>query len=89
MSAPSGQDTVMAKVAAQKRKASPEIRHRLGINVKQFRKARGYTQQQLAELCQLDQNYISKVERANVNVTLANLEALATGLGRTERELLK
>ena len=79
----------MAKVATQKRKASLEIRHRLGINVKQFRKARGYTQQQLAELCQLDQNYISKVERANVNVTLANLEALATGLRRTERELLK
>jgi predicted transcriptional regulator len=89
VSAPTGPDAVMAKVAAQKRKASPEIRHRLGINVKQFRKARGYTQQQLAELCQLDQNYISKVERANVNVTLANLEALATGLGRTERELLK
>jgi transcriptional regulator with XRE-family HTH domain len=79
----------MAKVAAQKRKASPEIRRQLGINVKQFRKARGYTQQQLAELCQLDQNYISKVERATVNVTLANLEALATGLARTERELLK
>jgi transcriptional regulator with XRE-family HTH domain len=58
-------------------------------NVRQFRKARGYTQQQLAELSQLDQNYISKVERATANVTLANLEALATGLARAERELLK
>jgi transcriptional regulator with XRE-family HTH domain len=79
----------MAMLAAQKRKASPEIRRRLGINVKHFRKARGFTQQQLAELCQLDQSYISKVEGATANVTLANLEALATGLARTERELLK
>lgn len=89
MSASGERGTVAAKVAARKRKASPEICHRLGLNVKQFRKARGYTQQRLAELCQLDQNYISKVERATMNVTLANLEALAAGLARTEWELLK
>jgi transcriptional regulator with XRE-family HTH domain len=79
----------MAKVPTPKRKPSLEIRCRLASNVKRFRKARGYTQQQLAELCQLDQNYISIVEQAIVNITLANLEALATGLACTETELLK
>jgi transcriptional regulator with XRE-family HTH domain len=79
----------MAKVPARKREASQEIRRRLASNVKRFRKARGYTKQQLAELCQLDQNYISKVEQATVNITLAYLEAFATGLGCTAEELLK
>jgi DNA-binding Xre family transcriptional regulator len=69
------------------RKASLEIRCHLASNLKQMRCARGYTREKLAELCQL-RSYISDIEQATVNITLANLEALARELGCTERELL-
>jgi transcriptional regulator with XRE-family HTH domain len=71
------------------RKASREIRNRLASNLKRLREARGLTQDELAALSRLHKNYISNVEQATVNITLANLEALAAGLGCTEEELLK
>ena len=73
----------------KKRKASLEIQLRLAKNVKRFRETRGYTQEVLGKLCRLPKNYISNVEQASVNITLANLEALAKGLSCTEAELLE
>jgi transcriptional regulator with XRE-family HTH domain len=73
----------------KKRKASLEIRCRLANNVKGLRETRGYTQEGLAKLCRLNKNYISNIEQASVNITLANLEALAKGLSCTEEELLR
>jgi transcriptional regulator with XRE-family HTH domain len=71
------------------RKPSLGIRYRLSDNVKRLRAARGYTQEDLGARCGLHKNYIGDVERANVNITLGNLEALATGLGCWEEELLR
>jgi len=62
------------------RMASPRIRTRLAANLKRFRAARGYTQEQLAARCGLQKTYVSDVEQAAVNVTLASLETLAKGL---------
>jgi transcriptional regulator with XRE-family HTH domain len=62
------------------RKASPESLWLLATNLKRLRDARGYTQHQLAHRCGLGQGYIGDIEREAVNVTLANLEALANGL---------
>ena len=73
----------------QHRKASPEIRRRLSVNLKRLRKARGYTQEELANFCQFDRNYISNVEQGRLNVTLASLETLARGLGCSEEDLLR
>ena len=73
----------------KKRKAGTEICLRLANNVKRLRGARGYTQEVLAKICRLNKNYISNVEQASVNITLANLERLAKGLGCTEEELLR
>lgn len=73
----------------KKRKASLEIRCRLANNVKELRNKRGYTQEGLAKLCLLSEKYISNIEQASVNVTLASLEALAKGLGCTEADLLR
>jgi transcriptional regulator with XRE-family HTH domain len=73
----------------QNRKASPEIRWRLSTNVKRLRQARGYTQQELANLCGLTKSYVCNVEQGAVNISLANLEALATGLGCGEEDLLR
>jgi len=73
----------------QNRKASPEIRWRLSTNVKGLRRARGYTQQELATLCGLSKTYISNVEQGTVNISLANLEVLASGLRCSEEDLLR
>jgi transcriptional regulator with XRE-family HTH domain len=70
------------------RKASPEIRWRLSTNVKRLRHARGYTQHRLGKLCGLSETYISDVEQGTVNISLANLEALAIGLRCSEADLL-
>jgi transcriptional regulator with XRE-family HTH domain len=72
----------------QNRKASPELRHRLAINLKKLREARGYTQMALARRSGINHGYISKVERELKNLTLANLEALAIALGCSEADLL-
>ena len=89
MSASDEHDGDTAEGTTQRRNASPEIRQRLANNVKRLRKARGYTQIELAAHCHLCQTYISSIERACLNVTLANLEALAKGLGCAEEELMK
>lgn len=89
MSASDEHDGDTAEGTTQRRNASPEIRQRLANNVKRLRKARDYTQVDLAAHCQLYQTYISSIERACLNVTLGNLEALAKGLGCAEEELMK
>jgi transcriptional regulator with XRE-family HTH domain len=76
-------------MANKNRKASANILERLSANVKRVRVARGYSQEELAQVCGLHRNYVSNVEQATVNITLANLEALARGLGCTEEELLR
>jgi transcriptional regulator with XRE-family HTH domain len=60
----------------------------LADNLKRLRRLRGYTQNRLAVRCGLHKNYVSNVEQATVNITLANLEALACGLECGEEELL-
>jgi DNA-binding Xre family transcriptional regulator len=78
-----------ATMANKIRKASADILWRLSVNLKRFREARGYTQEQLANVCGVTKSYVSNVEQATVNITLANLETLAKGLGCTESDLLR
>ena len=48
-----------------------------GKNVKKLRQERGLSQENLAELCDLDRTYISSVERGRRNVSLINIVKLA------------
>jgi transcriptional regulator with XRE-family HTH domain len=61
----------------------------LADNLKRLRTYRGFTQHDLAERCGFHKNYVGNVEQATVNITLANLEALANGLNCGEDELLR
>ncbi len=70
------------------RKASPEIRWRLSENLRRLRKARGYTQRELAQVCGFCKTYISNVEQGTVNITLANLETIGRGLSCSAEDLL-
>ena len=70
------------------RKASPEILWRLASNLKRLREARGYTQAELGHRSGFAKSYVCNVESEMVNISLANLEALAIGLNCSECDLL-
>jgi len=71
------------------RQPSPEALSRLATNLKRLREAKGFTQQDLARRCGLPNSYIGDVEQETVNLTLANLEALANGLECALEDLLR
>lgn len=53
------------------------IRKVLGANVKYYRHLIGFTQEQLAEKCNLSPRYISDIENSNGNVSVDTLENMA------------
>lgn len=64
------------------------LRTTLAENVRAFRKEHGYSQERLADLCELHRTYIGSVEREERNVSLSTLEILARALGVSVPELL-
>jgi len=50
---------------------------KLGLRIKEFRKQRGFTQEQLAELVDMEQNSISVIESGRNFPTLVTLEKIA------------
>lgn len=56
------------------------IRKVLGVNVKYYRFLIGYTQEQLAEKCELSPRYISDIENYNGNISIDTLSRIANVL---------
>ena len=56
------------------------IRKVLGANVKYYRYQIGYTQEQLAEKCELSPRYISDIENNKGNISVDTLEIIANKL---------
>jgi transcriptional regulator with XRE-family HTH domain len=57
---------------------SPQgIHYQLSKKIRLLRVSRGWSQEVLAELAGLHRNYIGHVERAEVNIGLANLDKIA------------
>ena len=52
-----------------------------GIAVRQSREARGWSQERLAELSDLNRSYVGEIERGSVIASLATVEKLAGALG--------
>lgn len=69
-------------------KPSPSLKPILAENLRQLRKALGYSQEELANRCELHRTYIGSVERGERNVSLCSLEVLAQALGVSVPELL-
>lgn len=61
----------------------------VGKNIRRLRKARGLTQEQLAEDAGMAMRYLSGVERGEENPTLRFLIKIAEALGAEPAELLK
>jgi transcriptional regulator with XRE-family HTH domain len=62
---------------------------KFGEYVRTLRKAKGISQEELAELSGLHRNYIGGIERGERNLALLNIIRLAKALGVSPSELLK
>jgi transcriptional regulator with XRE-family HTH domain len=52
---------------------------RLGDRIRKLRKARGWTQVEMAELVGIDRSFLADVERGKRNISVLNLELIAHG----------
>lgn len=64
-----------------------EIAEKFGARVRERRGVLGLSQEAFAGKCGLDRTYISGIERGKRNVSLRNIEIIATALGTTISEL--
>lgn len=60
---------------------------KFGRKVRELRAAAGLSQEALAEKAGLHRTYIGMIERAEKNITLANIEKIARALGAPLREM--
>jgi len=60
----------------------------LGFRIRERRLARGLTQEQLGELCELHRTFIGSVERGERNLSILNLRLIARVLRVPLAELL-
>jgi transcriptional regulator with XRE-family HTH domain len=62
------------------------IKGRVGQRVRQLRKAKGWSQEQFAFECGLDQTYISGIENGRRNVSIVNVEKMCKAFGVSLKE---
>lgn len=79
-----------AKPSPPKTKPSKDdLRGIFAWNVRTLRVSKGWSQEKLALICELDRTYVSAIERSVWNVSLANIERLAQALEVEPWTLLK
>ncbi len=61
----------------------------VGQRLREFRQARGLSQEAFASICDLHRTYIGAIERGERNITLETLQTIADALGVNALELLK
>jgi len=65
------------------------MRKLVGDNCARIRKARGFTQEQLADLSGLSQQYLSDLERGKRNPTVVTVYEIAQALGVSHLDMLE
>ena len=63
-----------------------EIKTKLGLRIKAIREMASMSQKDLAYSSDLDRSYIASVESGQRNVSIVNIEKIATALGVTVKE---
>ena len=63
-----------------------DIKQTVGKRVKELRNKIGLSQEELADIAQLDRTYITSVERGKRNISIVNVEKLAKALQVTLAE---
>ena len=72
-----------------KKRSKPDIRERFGFAVKVRREELGLTQEDLAHKAAIHRTYLSDIERGSRNVSLINIERVATALSLPVSELFR
>lgn len=67
----------------------PTTKELLGIRIRELRKGFGLSQEQLAELVDVDPRYISRIELGKSSPSLATLEAIARSMKIQIRDLFE
>ncbi len=68
---------------------SQSIREILSKNIRKYREDRHFSMEELSLLLEVDNSYISKLEKSKVNITIDKLEKLAQILGIEVVDLFK
>ena len=63
-----------------------EIKTKLGLRIKAIRETASMSQKDLAYSADLDRSYIASVESGQRNVSIVNIEKIATALGVSVKE---
>lgn len=61
---------------------------KFGVRVREIRKQKGLSQEELAHKADLHRTYIGMIERAEKNITLINIEKIANALEVDLKSLL-
>ena len=61
---------------------------KLGDNIRNYREQRGFTQEKLAELSNISEKHLSKIERGKINIKIDTLVNIADALGTSVNKLL-
>lgn len=69
--------------------SADDVRGVLAYNVRLPRVEKGWSQEELAMECELGRTYVSAVERSRWNVSLGNIQRLASALGTQPWLLLR
>jgi transcriptional regulator with XRE-family HTH domain len=69
------------------KKREEAIKAAFGQRVRELRVKKGLSQEALALACDLDRTYIGGIERGERNVSLVNIQKIATALGVSARDL--
>jgi transcriptional regulator with XRE-family HTH domain len=72
-----------------KKRGGGDIRERFGLAVKIRREELGLTQEDLADRAGIHRTYLSDVERGTRNVSLVNIERLASALSMLISDLFR
>ena len=68
---------------------SQSIREILSKNIRKYREDRRFSMEELSLLLEVDNSYISKLEKSKINITIDKLEKLAQILGIEVVDLFK
>ena len=65
-----------------------EINKKVGLKIREYRKKKGWTQEELAFESNLHRAYIGQIERGEKNIGLQNLEKIAKTLSISIKKLI-
>jgi len=66
-----------------------DLQHRLGQNLRAYRRAKGLSQEEFADLLGFHRTYVGGLERGERNLTLRTLDRLAEQLAADPLDLLR